>query len=169
MRRLHALHQQLFPDTTADKPASPLVYSDDYIKGILSSVRVIAVVGASTDGNKPSYLASQYMQTKGYRIIPVNPGAAGQEILGEKIFSKLADIPTSIQIDMVDVFRNSEAAAAVADDAIALKASHGVSVLWMQLDVINHTAADRATAAGLEVVMDRCPKIEYARLYEGSV
>ena len=133
-------------------------YDDDYIRAILRDVRVIAMVGASPSWNRPSYVAMKYLQAKGYRVIPVNPAAAGQEILGEKVHASLATIGE--KIDMVDVFRNSEAAGPIADEAIAI----GAKVVWMQLGVRNDAAAARAEAAGLRVVMNRCPKIEYGRL-----
>ena len=133
-------------------------YDDDYIRAILRDVRVIAMVGASPSWNRPSYFAMKYLQAKGYRVIPVNPAAAGQEILGEKVHASLATIGE--KIDRVDVFRNAEAAGPIADEAIAI----GAKVVWMQLGVRNDAAAARAEAAGLLVVMNRCPKIEYGRL-----
>jgi len=133
-------------------------YPDDYIRAILDKVRVIAMVGASPNWNRPSYFAMKYLQGKGFRVIPVNPGAAGQEILGEKVYAALKDVPG--KVDMVDVFRASKEAGPIADDAIAI----GARVLWMQLGVRDDAAAKRAEDAGLEVVMNRCPKIEYARL-----
>ena len=133
-------------------------YDDDYIRAILRDVRVIAMVGASPNWNRPSYFAMKYLQAKGYRVIPVNPVAAGQEILGEKVHASLATIGE--KVDMVDVFRNSEAAGPISDEAIAI----GAKVVWMQLGVRNDAAAARAEAAGLLVVMNRCPKIEYGRL-----
>ena len=133
-------------------------YDDDYVRAILKKVRVIAMVGASPNWNRPSYFAMKYLQGKGFRVIPVNPVAAGQEVLGEKVHASLKDIPD--KVDMVDVFRASAVAGPIADDAIAI----GAKVLWMQLGVRNDAAAARAEAAGLEVVMNRCPKIEYARL-----
>jgi O-acetylhomoserine (thiol)-lyase len=105
----------------------------------------------------------KYLQEKGYRVIPVNPGHAGKQILGETVYASLADIPE--QFDMVDIFRNSEAAGPITDAAIALAKEKGVKVIWMQLGVVNHEAAERARAAGLTVVMDRCPKIEFGRLH----
>lgn len=137
-------------------------YDNAYILGILRSVKTIAMVGASANWNRPSYFAMKYLQEKGYRVIPVNPGLAGQELLGERAYARLADIPG--RFEMVDVFRNSEAAGPVADEAIALKEAKGIEVLWMQLGVRNDAAAARAEAAGLKVVMDRCPKIEFGRL-----
>jgi len=133
-------------------------YDDSYIRSILAKVRTIAMVGASPNWNRPSHFAMKYLQGKGYRVIPVNPVAAGQEILGEKAYASLRDVPE--KVDMVDIFRSSEAAGPLVDDAIAI----GAKVVWMQLGVRNDEAAARAEAAGLEVVMNRCPKIEYARL-----
>ncbi|MEQ9123944.1 MAG: CoA-binding protein [Alphaproteobacteria bacterium] len=133
-------------------------YSNQYIREILDEVKTVALVGASANWNRPSYFVMKYLQTKGYRVIPVNPGVAGQEILGETVSARLKDIPEPV--DMVDVFRNSEAAGAIADEAIGI----GAKVVWMQLTVRNDAAAERAEAAGLRVVMDRCPKIEFARL-----
>jgi len=133
-------------------------YDDGYIRSILGKVRVIAMVGASPSWNRPSYFAMKYLQGKGFRVIPVNPTAVGQEILGEKVYAGLKDIPD--KVDMVDVFRASEAAGPIADDAVAI----GAKVLWLQLGVRNDAAARRAEEAGLEVVMNRCPKIEFARL-----
>jgi predicted CoA-binding protein len=133
-------------------------YPDALIKGILRSVKTIAMVGASPNWNRPSYFAMKYLQDKGYRVIPVNPGAAGQEILGEKVYASLREITD--KVDMVDIFRASEFAGPIADDAIAI----GAKVLWMQLGVRNDAAAEKAEKAGLTVVMNRCPKIEYGRL-----
>ena len=133
-------------------------YADDYIRTILRDARVIAMVGASPNWNRPSFFAMKYLQNKGYRVIPVNPAAAGQEILGEKVYGSLKEIP--VKVDMVDIFRNSEAAGAITDEAIAI----GAPIVWMQLGVSNAAAAERAEAAGLKVVMNRCPKIEYGRL-----
>ena len=134
-------------------------YGDGYLRRILREVRVIAMVGASPNWTRPSFFAMKYLQHKGYRVIPVNPGAVGKTILGETVYASLKDIPE--KVDMVDVFRASEAAGPIADDAIAI----GAKVLWMQLGVRNDEAARRAEAAGLRVVMNRCPKIEYGRLF----
>jgi predicted CoA-binding protein len=133
-------------------------YSDDYIRSILRKVNVIAMVGASANWNRPSYFAMKYLQQKGYRVIPVNPKEAGKEILGERAYAALTDIP--VKVDMVDCFRASEAIPPIAEDAIKI----GAKVLWMQLGVRNDEAARKAEAAGLQVVMNRCPKIEYGRL-----
>ncbi|HET6923318.1 MAG TPA: CoA-binding protein [Anaeromyxobacteraceae bacterium] len=136
-----------------------LDYADDDIRRILRQVRVIAMVGASPNWNRPSHFAMKYLQAKGFRVIPVNPAAAGQTILGEKVYQRLADVAD--RVDMVDIFRNSEAAGPLTDEAIAI----GARVVWMQLGVRNDAAAARAEAAGLTVVMNRCPKIEYGRLF----
>ena len=137
-------------------------YTDAYLRGILREVKTIAMVGASAKWNRPSYFAMKYLQDKGYRVIPVNPGQAGGEILGEKVYASLADIPE--RIDMVDIFRNSEAAGKITEEAIGLKDGKGIAVIWMQLGVRNDAAAASAEAAGLKTVMNRCPKIEYGRL-----
>jgi predicted CoA-binding protein len=134
-------------------------YSDGYLRGILGRVRTIAMVGASPNWNRPSYFAMKYLQHKGYRVIPVNPAAAGQMILGERCYASLEELPEAV--DMVDIFRNSAAAGPITEAAIARRAK----VVWMQLGVRNDEAARRAEAAGLEVVMNRCPKIEYGRLH----
>lgn len=133
-------------------------YSDFYLREILRVVKTIAMVGASANWNRPSYFAMKYLQEKGYRVIPVNPTIAGQEVLGETVVASLDELP--VPVDMVDIFRNSQAAGPIVDDAIRI----GAKVVWMQLGVRNDDAARRAEAAGLKVVMDRCPKIEHARL-----
>lgn len=133
-------------------------YGDDYLRGILKSVRTVAMVGASPHWNRPSYFVMKYLQAKGYRVIPVNPGATGQEILGETTYAALRDVP--VPYEMVDIFRNSEAAGPITDEAVAC----GAKTVWMQIGVRNDAAAERAEAAGLTVVMNRCPKIEYSRL-----
>jgi uncharacterized protein len=133
-------------------------YDDKYILDVLKDTKIVAMVGASANWNRPSFFAMKYMQQKGFRVIPVNPGIAGKEILGETVAASLDEIQDPI--DMVDIFRNSEAAGAVTDDAIKA----GAKIVWMQLGVRNDEAAKRAEDAGLRVVMDRCPKIEFARL-----
>ncbi|MBF0095213.1 MAG: CoA-binding protein [Alphaproteobacteria bacterium] len=137
-------------------------YDDSYLAGILGEVGTIALVGASNKEDRPSYRVMKYMQTHGYRVIPVNPGMAGQTILGETVHASLDDIPGPYE--MVDVFRNSEAAASVSDEAVRIARAKGIKVVWMQLDVRNDAAAARAEQAGIKVVMNRCPKIELARL-----
>jgi len=137
-------------------------YSDDYLRGILTSARTIAVVGASPRPQRPSHRVMRFLQRHGYRAIPVNPFAAGAEILGELVYASLAEIPRELTgpIDMVDIFRRSEAAGAVVDEAIAI----GAKTVWMQLDVRDDAAAARAEAQGIKMVMDRCPAIELPRL-----
>ena len=142
--------------------SSPLTYSNSDLLAILRDTRTIAMVGASPKWNRPSYFAMKYLQEKGYRVIPVNPGVAGQEILGEKVYATLSEIPE--KFEMVDIFRNSAAAGPITDEAIAVAKNKGIEVIWMQLGVINEEAAEKARAAGLTVVMDRCPKIEFGRL-----
>jgi uncharacterized protein len=134
------------------------VYSDAYIRDILVNYRTIAIVGASPNTSRPSYFAMKYLKAKGFRVIPVNPGQAGQEILGERVYASLADIKEPV--DIVDIFRNSEAALGITKEAIRI----GAHVVWMQLGVRNDGAAKLAEDAGLKVVMNRCPKIEYGRL-----
>jgi predicted CoA-binding protein len=134
-------------------------YTDGYLRGILGEVKTIAMVGASSNWNRPSFFAMKYLQHKGYRVIPINPGAAGQIVLGEKVYASLREIPD--KVDMVDIFRNSAAAGPIVDDAIAI----GAPIVWMQLGVRNDEAAAKAEAAGRRVVMNRCPKIEYGRLH----
>jgi predicted CoA-binding protein len=133
-------------------------YSDAYIREILETARTIAFVGASANASRPSYFAMTYLKAKGYRIIPVNPGQAGKEILGQRVYASLAEIEESV--DIVDIFRAPEAAPAIVREAIAI----GAKVVWMQLGVRNDEAAKLAEDAGLKVVMNRCPKIEYGRL-----
>jgi hypothetical protein len=135
-------------------------YDDSYIRGILNAVKNIAVVGASPGDNRPSMFVVKYLAERGYRIFPINPGRGGQDIGGEKTYARLADVPE--KIDMVDVFRNSESVPPILDEALAL--SRRPDVFWMQQGIRNDGVAAKAEAAGMKVVMDRCPKIEYGRL-----
>ena len=135
-------------------------YPDAYIRAILSTVKTIAMVGASANSARPSFLVLKYLAERGYRMLPINPGLAGGTIHGLPVYATLADTPGPI--DMVDIFRNSEAAGGVVDAALALDPLP--RVIWMQLSVRNDAAALRAEARGVEVVMNRCPKIEYGRL-----
>jgi len=137
-------------------------YSDAYISRVLSDARVVALVGASANASRPSYFVLKYLLQKGYEVHPVNPGLAGQELLGRTVYGDLADVPAPV--DIVDIFRNSEAAGQITDQAVTLKDELGVKAVWMQLSVRNDAAAARAEAAGIDVVMNRCPKIEYGRL-----
>ena len=138
------------------------LYPDEFIKKILQETKIIALVGASEKRSRDSFHVMEFLQQQGYRVIPVNPGLAGKEIHGETVYGHLADIPQQETgaIDMVDVFRNSEAALGVTEEAIAI----GAKTVWMQLEVVNETAAAKARAAGLQVVMNRCPAIEIPRL-----
>jgi uncharacterized protein len=135
-------------------------YDDKYIRGILSTVKTIAMVGASERENRPSYFAFKYLLERRYRMMPVNPGHAGEILLGQQTYAKLADIPEPV--DMVDIFRGSQYTPAIVAEALALKPRP--QVIWMQLGVRNDEAAALAEANGLKVVMNRCPKIEYGRL-----
>ena len=136
----------------------PLYYPDWQIRHILRDTDTIAMVGASTNWTRPSYFAMKYLQVKGFRIIPVNPRAAGEELLGETVYASLKDIPEPVE--MVDIFQRSERVPPVVDEAIAI----GAKIVWMQLTVRHDEAARKAEAAGLTVIMDRCPKIEFGRL-----
>lgn len=135
-------------------------YPDDLIRSILKSTKTIALVGASANEVRPSYFVLKYLLGRGYRLFPVNPGIAGTEILGAKVYGSLADIPEPL--DMVEIFRNSEAADGIVDEALALDPLP--KVIWMQLSVRNDAAAARAEARGVQVIMNRCPKIEYGRI-----
>lgn len=135
-------------------------YTADYIRDILRGVRSVALVGASNNDVRPSYFVLKYLLDKGYEVTPVNPGLAGKDIVGRRVYGALKDIPHPI--DMVDIFRNSQAAGVITDEALALKPRP--QVIWMQLGVRNNEAAARAEAAGLKVVMNRCPKMEYGKL-----
>jgi predicted CoA-binding protein len=135
-------------------------YDNAYISDILNSVKTIAIVGASANDVRPSFFVLKYLLAKGFSVFPVNPGHAGKEILGRMTYARLSDIPEPI--DMVDIFRGSSAVPPIVDEALALKPLP--KVIWMQLTVRNDEAAAKAEAAGLKVVMNRCPKIEYGRL-----
>ncbi len=135
-------------------------YPDRLIGTILDSVTTIAIVGASAHQARPSFAVLRYLAVHDYRVFPINPGLAGSNLQGLPVYARLSDVPEPI--DMVDIFRNSEAAGAIVDEALALVPLP--RVIWMQLTVRNDAAAARAEAAGLQVVMNRCPKIEYGRL-----
>ena len=144
----------------ADPPMNHDRYDDAYIRSILNTVKTIAMVGVSANTIRPSYFAFKYLLARGYRMVPVNPGLAGRELLGQKAYAALADIPEPV--DMIDIFRSSEHALAVVTEALAM--TPRPAVVWMQLGVRNDEAAALAEAAGVKVVMNRCPKIEYGRL-----
>ncbi len=135
-------------------------YPDATILAILKQTKTIALVGASDNEARPSFFVLKYLIERGYTVIPVNPGRAGGTMVGQTVYARLADIP--VPVDMVEIFRNSEAAAGIVDEALALDPLP--KVIWMQLSVRNDAAAAKAEAAGIQVVMNRCPKIEYGRL-----
>lgn len=135
-------------------------YEDEYIKAILTSTKTVAVVGASAKNIRPSYFVIKYLLSKGYDVIPVNPGHAGREICGAMTYASLSEIDRPV--DMVDIFRNSAAALPIVEEALTLGPLP--KVIWMQLEIRNNEAAVLAGNAGIKVVMNRCPKIEYARL-----
>lgn len=139
--------------------------TDDLLRRILRETKIIALVGASPKPERPSHGVMRFLQQHGYRVIPVNPGIAGKMLNDELVYARLADIPEAKagKIDMVDIFRNSDDALAAAREAIEI----GARTVWMQLNVVNETAAQEAEAAGLRVVMDRCPAIEIPRLFGG--
>jgi hypothetical protein len=141
-------------------------YSDTLIKSILRSVKTIAMVGASGNDIRPSYFAMMYLLNKGYKIVPVNPGLAGKEILGQEVYASLKDVPAPV--DMVDIFREPKYAADIVREALAEKERLGLKVIWMQLGVVSEEAAKLAEDAGLTVIMDRCPKIEHGR-FSGEI
>lgn len=136
-----------------------MALAEDTIRAVLSSYRTWAVVGCSPDSARPSHRVARFLQANGYRTIPVNPRA--DEVLGERCYASLADVPAGEGIEVVDLFRRSDQAGAHVDEAIAV----GAKAVWMQLGVIDDAAAERARAAGLAVVMDRCPAIERPRLF----
>lgn len=142
------------PDTSAD------------IAQIARDTRTIAVVGLSPKADRPSYGVARFLQSQGYRIIPVNPGHAGQQILDEPVYATLSDIPADAGVDMVDIFRQSDAVPAIVDEAIS--ALPGLKTIWMQIGVSHADAAAKAEAAGLTVVQNRCPKIEFPRLADAA-
>jgi predicted CoA-binding protein len=135
-------------------------YSDEFIRGILSETKTVALIGASTNPARASNIVLRYLLQKGYRVFPVNPGHAGQEILGCTVYARLADIPEPI--DMVDIFRRLDAIPGIVDEVLALESRP--KVIWLQLGLRDDVQAARAEAVGIKVVMNRCAKIEYGRL-----
>ncbi len=138
-------------------------YSDKHLKQILETTQVIACVGVSTNPARPSYFVARYLGTKGYTVIPINPGHAGKMLFGQEIRASLGDIPADMHVDMVDIFRKPDAVPAIVDEA--LEALPDLRTIWMQIGVEHAEAAARAEAAGKTVIMNRCPKIEYQRLF----
>ncbi len=142
-----------------------MTYDDGYLADILGRTRTVAMIGASPDSGRPSNGVMRFLQSRGYRVVPVNPVAAGANIDGEPVVATLADIPPDVgPVDMVDIFRRADLAGEAVDQAVAEKDRLGIAAVWMQLGVVNEGAAARAEAAGLRVVMDRCPTIEIPRL-----
>ena len=141
-------------------------YSQAHLRNILIRTRTIAAVGVSPNIVRPSNYVGRYLATKNFRVLPINPGHAGKCLFGETVRTSLADIPPSDDpVHMVEVFRRSEAAGAVVDEALDVLLDRGLQTIWMQINVIDHAAARRAEARGLTVIMNRCPKIEYQRLF----
>ncbi len=141
-------------------------YGHDQLRRILEQVKSIAVVGVSPNEVRPSFYVARYLKLKGYRVIPVNPVHAGKTLLGEQVRGSLSEIPASEgEVHMVDVFRRSSEAGAIVDEALETLVPRGLKVIWMQIGVIDRAAAARAEARGVEVIMNRCPKIEYQRLF----
>lgn len=136
-------------------------YSDAFLRKILTRTRRVAVVGMSLNPVRPSYYVARYLKLKGFDVVPVNPGHAGQEVFGARVVASLADIEGGV--DMVDIFRRPEHVPPIVDDALAL--FPGLQTIWMQIGVVNEAAADVARERGVDVVMNRCPKIEYQRLF----
>jgi len=146
--------------------SSELQYDQEYLRGILDTTRTIAAVGVSPDPIRPSNYVGLYLSARGYNVIPVNPTKVGQPMFGQITVGNLRDIPESVgPIDMVDIFRRAEHAEAIVDEAIEVLVPRGLKTVWMQFGVINHAAAAKAEAAGLNVVMDRCPKLEHQRFF----
>jgi uncharacterized protein len=141
-------------------------YSDAHLRAVLTRTRTIACVGVSKNQIRPSYYVARYLTLKGFRVIPVNPAYAGETLLGETVVCDLAAIPAEVgPVQMVDIFRRSSEVGPVVDAALAALLGRGLETIWMQIGVIDRAAAARAEAAGLDVVMNRCPKIEYQRLF----
>ena len=134
-------------------------YSDDYLKNILTEVQSIALVGASPRADRDSHIVMKVLLEAGYQVIPVNPREAGNSILGQACYGSLAEI--DVPVDMVEIFRSSEAALGVTEEAVAI----GAKVVWMQLQIVNYQAAEIAESSGIKVVMDRCPKLELQKAY----
>lgn len=134
-------------------------YSDDYLKNILTEVQSIALVGASPRADRDSHIVMKVLLEAGYQVIPVNPREAGNSILGQTCYGSLAEI--DVPVDMVEIFRSSEAALGVTEEAVAI----GAKVVWMQLQIVNYQAAEIAESSGIKVVMDRCPKLELQKAY----
>ncbi len=152
--------------STPAEPVEKPVYERTYLRRILDETKTIAAVGVSAKSGRPSYMVMRYLQQRGFEVIPVNPAYEGQTLLGETVYARLADIPRDRDpIQMVNIFRKSEAAGAVVDEALEALLDRGLETIWMQIGVIDRRAARRAEAAGLRVVMSHCPKMEHGRIF----
>ncbi|OUS06796.1 CoA-binding protein [Rhodobacterales bacterium 52_120_T64] len=141
-------------------------YTDKFLRELLSTTKTIAMVGVSVNEMRPSYFVARYLNLKGYRIVPINPGQAGKTLFGQMIYPSISEIPEEVgPIDMVDIFRRAEHVDQIVDEAITALSARGLRYIWMQIGVINEDAEATAVAAGLDVVMNRCPKIEHQRLF----
>lgn len=141
-------------------------YTDPHLRDILQRSKTIAMVGVSMKEIRPSYFVARYLHQKGYRIVPINPGQAGNTLFGREIYASLSDIPERVgPIHMVDIFRRSDQVTPIVEEAIATLGGRGLQTVWMQIGVINEEAATLAEGAGLDVIMNRCPKIEHQRLF----
>jgi uncharacterized protein len=141
-------------------------YTQAELRAVLSGARRIAAVGVSTNPVRPSFYVARYLVGKGYDVIPINPAYQGETVFGRRVLASMADIPEEAgPVDMVDVFRRSDQAGAVVDEALEVLLPRGLRVIWMQIGVIDHAAAARAEAKGVRVIMNHCPKIEYQRLF----
>lgn len=138
-------------------------YSDEYLRKVLTRTSVIACVGVSTNPIRPSYFVARYLRLKGFQMVPVNPAYAGQTLFGQTIYPDLSSIPDEFRVDLVDVFRRSEAVPPIVDEA--LRVLPGLLTIWMQIGVENAKAAAKAKQKGIDVIQNRCPKIEYQRLF----
>ncbi len=141
-------------------------YTDPHLRDILQRSKTIAMVGVSMKEIRPSYFVARYLHQKGYRIVPINPGQAGNTLFGREIYASLSDIPEEVgPVHMVDIFRRSDQVTPIVEEAIATLGGRGLQTVWMQIGVINEEAAALAEGAGLDVIMNRCPKIEHQRLF----
>lgn len=138
-------------------------YSDQFLKNILRRTKVVAGVGISMKPERPSYFVARYLGLKGFTVLPINPGQAGKKLFGQEIYGDLALVPVDFNVDMVDIFRRSEAVPGIVD--AAMDAFPNLKTIWMQIGVEHPEAAAKAQAAGIDVVQNRCPKIEYQRLF----
>ena len=140
-----------------------MTYTDEFLRKILKRTRVIACVGVSMNPVRPSYFVARYLGLRGFKVIPVNPGHAGKRLFGAEIYPDLASIPKDAKVDMVDIFRRPDAVPGIVD--MALDALPDLTTIWMQIGVEHAEAAQKAEARGIDVIQDRCPKIEYQRLF----